>query len=365
MELFVGFIIFCLIFGWKYMKRLRNLFPQNTERIQKKVIAQQAAAHESIDDIFEGFIGNEGAVYLLKRELRFARQSLENKLPAFGLFGPPSTGKTELARRITKALGLPMLTLSKSTLSKEENFFNEVSKEIEDVSDGMLVAPPMVIFIDEAHVLPGRIQDSLLTALESDDRCFRSALGDINTHNITFIIATTDPGKFRSAFRSRLFEINLESYTIEQIVEILKWRRKNDKDINAFSLFIPDEALAYIAKAARATPRRAIDLLKVVAKAIFLGDVEPTLEDIQGDMWRTLSCDRNGLVGIDRKYLRFLADRETAGLSLLVAALGMDKDNITNVIEPWLVQNELIERSRAGRSITIKGYLLVHPQGRK
>lgn len=314
--------------------------------------------YNDVNEVFKGFIGNEGAIHLLKRELKFAINT-NNKMPAIGLFGPPSTGKTELAKRIARALQVPMLTFSKSTLAREENFFNEVAKEIEYAAEGMLVAPPMVIFIDEAHVLPGRIQDSLLTALENDDRCFRSSAGDINTHNITFIIATTDPGKLRPAFRSRLFQINLNPYSLEEIVEILKWRIENDDDIHASARFIPDEALFHIARGARAIPRQAIDLVRMVAKGISLGDVQPTLEGIQEDMWYTLGCDRNGLLAIDRKYLHYLDEHEHAGLTLLVSALGIDKDNIVHVIEPWLIQNNLIERHRSGRKITPKGSLLV------
>lgn len=360
MEYIAGITIFILLFWGRHVFRLISFLARKirlpTFRLEKK---EKVVRHYiNVDEVFDGFIGNEKAVHLLKRELKFSINS-QQKMAAIGLFGPPSTGKTELARRISKALGLPLITFSKSTLSKEEHFFNEVTKEIEDVSGGMLMAPKMVIFIDEAHILSGRIQDSLLTALENDDRCFRSAHGDINTHNITFVIATTDPGKLRPAFRSRLLKINLNPYSLEEIVEILKWRIDNDDEIHASARFIEHAALYHIAKAGRAIPRQAIDLVKMVAKGISLGDVQPTLEGVQSDMWRTLGCDENGLLDIDRKYLRFLSRRESAGLSLLTSALGLDKDDITEVIEPWLIQNELIERHRSGRRITPKGSYLV------
>ena len=352
-------VIGCLLFVLWLMRKIikRNLIKLLEQHNYHKQIQHELSL--SIDDVFNGFIGNEGAVSQIKRELRYARLHNLKKIQPLGLFGPPSTGKTELAKRIARALGLPILVLSKSTLSKEENFFNEVSKEIENLSDGMLVAPPMVIFLDEAHVLSGRVQDSLLTALENDDRCFRSNAGDIDTQNITFIIATTDPGKLRSAFRSRLYVLNLVSYSLEEIVKILKHRREHDSNVEKVCMIIPDDALTFIAKAGRGMPRRAIELMKAIGKAISLKDVEPTLEAIQSDLWRTLACDKNGLLDIDRKYLCFLSERKAAGLRLLSSALGLDKDNIEHMIEPWLIQNGLIECDRSGRKITPKGSLLM------
>ena len=333
MEIVIGIIIFIALLnikkigGWILEWEWPDFTSTKLDKLNS-ITPIQRQQPANIDEAFNGFIGNEGAILSLKRMLRYAEQNNQLRLPNLGFFGPKSTGKTELARRISAALGLPTLTLSKSTLNSEESFFKEVSKEIEDFADGMAIAPPMIIFIDEVHVLPRRIQDSLLTALERDDRCFRSKSGDINTQNVTFIMATTDPGKLADAFKSRLTVFWLEPYSVREIVEILKIRRRADEEIDSMTLFIGDDGLEFIARAARAVPRKAIELLRQVGMAISLGEIGPSLNEIKKDLRRTMSCDAHGLVELDRKYLRILQERNLVGLSLLSAAIGMDKENI-------------------------------------
>lgn len=345
-------LIWCADFFFKKKKEKKEL---NLDRhdLEKKLRKELQVLE--VDSIFDNFVGNEGAVTILKRELKYALYSNSTHLPAIGLFGPKSTGKTELARRLAKALNQPMLVLSKSTLAKEENFFLEVSKEIENYSENMVVAKPLVVFLDEAHVLSGRIQDSLLTALERNDRVFRSKAGDIDTRNITFVVATTDPGKLREAFRSRLISINLEPYTVQEVVDIMLVKVWNDDSMPSAVRSLSNDVLVFVAKASRAVPRKAIETLSMVGKAIVLGEVRPDFKSIRDDLRATLGCDKNGLLELDRKYLEFLSERPSAGIGLLSAVLGTDKNNLENVVEPWLHQNGWITRDRTGRSITPEG----------
>jgi Holliday junction DNA helicase RuvB len=271
------------------------------------------------------------------------------------LFGSKSTGKTELFRRIGEALQIPALVLSKSTLSTEENFFKEVAKEIDDVSGGMLTPEPMLIFIDEVHVLSRRVQDSLLTALESDDRCFRSKHGDINTKNITFVVATTDPGKLSEAFLSRLLIINLEPYTTQEIVNILKYRRARDAHIDVAARALDDHSLELIAKAARTTPRKAIEILKQISVAVALKEIDPDYHSIMVDLYMTLGTDHNGLTEDDKKYLKFLKANGSIGLNSLAAALDTEPNNIKEIIEPYLIRLGLVRMNRSGRMLTPMG----------
>lgn len=322
---------------------------------QLKSAHKNAPTEPDVDKIFEGFVGNRPAVFQLKRILKYARINNINRLPNIGLFGSKSTGKTELFRRIGEALRVPTLVLSKSTLSTEENFFKEVAKEIDDFSGGMLTPEPMLIFIDEVHVLPRRIQDSLLTALESDDRCFRSKHGDINTKNITFVVATTDPGKLSEAFLSRLLIVNLEPYTEQEIVNILKYRRARDPQIDRNAQTIDDQSLKLIAKASRLTPRKSIEVLKQIAIAISLQEVNPNYDSILVDLNMTLGVDHNGLTKTDKKYLKFLKENGQIGLSSIAAYLDTDPNNIKEIVEPYLIRLGLIRFNRSGRFLTSLG----------
>lgn len=310
---------------------------------------------EDIDDIFIGFVGNNQAVESLKRLIKYAKINGFKKLPNIGLFGPRSTGKTELQRRIAQAMGIPVLILSKSTINNEETFFKQVSKEIEGYAGGNLIAPPMIIFIDEVHLLSRRLQDSLLTALESDDRCFRTKHGDIDTTNITFIVATTDPGKLSPAFLSRLTVFVLKSYTNQEIVKMLQSRMMSDNSIDECALMLEDRSLEFIAEVSRLIPRRAIEILRQASYAIAAGVIHTGHEEVVGDIKKLLECDDNGMTKDDLKYLDFLNTNGSSGLNTLSAYLDTDKDNVESFIEPWLLQKGLIAKGARGRSITHKG----------
>lgn len=67
------------------------------------------AVRERIAQAFAGFIGNDEAVYGIKRILAVALMHTPPALRRVMLLtGAPSTGKTEIARRMAACLALPM-----------------------------------------------------------------------------------------------------------------------------------------------------------------------------------------------------------------------------------------------------------------
>src|SRR5581483_4411757 len=192
----------------------------------------RARAQRYVDEVFEGFIGNTGPVTRLKRMLMIAALEEKRWLEPVALFGLKSTGKTELARRIARALDVPQAELSDATLSSPDDLANRIRATADAAGMPLrqhkgphrastVVAPPMVIFIDEVHLLKPKVQDSLLKALEPDDRLLLSRLATIDTQQVTFIIATTDPGDLRDAFKSRIIRFELKEYTLSELVQIL------------------------------------------------------------------------------------------------------------------------------------------------
>ena len=68
---------------------------------------------EHVATVFSGFIANRAAVDTLRRSILKALLSSPPQLPASYLFtGNPSTGKTDLARRVAQSLGLPFVSLA-------------------------------------------------------------------------------------------------------------------------------------------------------------------------------------------------------------------------------------------------------------
>jgi Holliday junction DNA helicase RuvB len=117
-----------------------------------------------------------------------------------------------------------------------------------------------------------------------------------------------------------------------------------------------------IAKRSRGTPRIAGRLLRRVIDFATVendGVVNSLLVD---SALNRLGVDHFGLDEGDRKYLNLLAHEYgggPVGLDTLAAALSESKDSIEEVLEPYLLQEGMIQRTPRGRSLGKKtwGYL--------
>lgn len=319
-----------------------------------------------IDSVFDGFIGNEGAVTRLKRFLTIARLEGRRALDPIGLFGPASTGKTELARRIATAMDLPTVELSETTLRSADDLAEKLRETarnngvplrmvVEQNRGTILKAPPLVVFIDEVHLLRPRVQESLLKALEPDDRTLLSTHGTIDTSEVTFIIATTDPGDLGNAFKTRIARFDLREYTADEIVAILQAQRDSRNDLPAAATQFGEASLKVLATVGRLVPRKAIGLLKEAAREVSVGLLAPDADALVDHFWTQLGIDRQGLADSDRRYLELLFPDRVVGVDSLAAQLGEGQSTISEDIEPYLLRLGLIDRARGGRSLTRAG----------
>ncbi len=110
---------------------------------------------------------------------------------------------------------------------------------------------------------------------------------------------------------------------------------------------------------ARGTPRIAGRLLRrVVDFALVEGDGH--LSRALADMALTrLGVDVLGLDGADRRYISLIAENYQGGpvgVETLAAALSESRDAIEDVIEPYLLQQGLIQRTPRGRKLAAKAW---------
>ena len=114
-----------------------------------------------------------------------------------------------------------------------------------------------------------------------------------------------------------------------------------------------------IAKRSRGTPRIAGRLLRrVVDFALVEGDGRLTQELADNALTR-LGVDHLGLDGADRRYLSLIAENYQGGpvgVETLSAALSESRDAIEEVIEPFLLQQGLIQRTPRGRMLAAKAW---------
>jgi len=230
----------------------------------------------------------------------------------------------------------------------------------------VLRCPPMLVFIDEVHQLQARVQDTLLPLLEPSDRTLRGTKKTLDASDVSFIVATTDWGRLREPFKSRLRPIRLEPYSVDEVSEMLRLRVEQVRSEGGSSAHLDPAVAALdthsftaISTAARAVPRVAIELLREVGMAIRIGRCGSDVEAVWTHLQRQVPCDRNGLTPQDWKYLDIVLRNGPVGLTNVANELGTDPSNVEGDIEPFLVQSSWVTRGPQGRVLTKEGRRLV------
>jgi Holliday junction DNA helicase RuvB len=145
----------------------------------------------------------------------------------------------------------------------------------------------------------------------------------------------------------------LEFYSVEDLTRIVA------RGARLMGVEAAPDGVAEIARRARGTPRIAGRLLRrVVDFALVEGDGR--LSRAIADLALTrLGVDDLGLDGADRRYLRLIAEAYQGGpvgVETLSAALSESRDAIEEVIEPYLLQQGLIQRSPRGRLLALRAW---------
>jgi Holliday junction DNA helicase RuvB len=77
------------------------------------------------------------------------------------------------------------------------------------------------------------------------------------------------------------------------------------------------------------------------------------------DALRKLDVDSSGLDTMDRRYLSCIAENYgggPVGIETLAAFLSEQRDMVEDVIEPYLIQQGLVQRTPRGRVLSRKGF---------
>ena len=307
----------------------------------------------------ENVIGQERAKQLLKLfQQTFDRKG---KLPPIGIFGPSGLGKTHLVTEWAQELGAKLIYMN-GTAIKDALAFRAYFKDADKDKD-----THHIMFVDECHMLPRKVQENLLSVLEDPSilctvapreignvKCvdgtrwidkgdvMREALPD----NMSFIFATTDPAKMKDTILNRLRKIQLESYSVENKIEIAM-RHLAQSGIVRSDLTIY-EALA---KRSRSLRHLKDDLCETFVDINNLYEPSEQLKVLD----QILGIDADGAIDLDRDYLGYLAQHKIAGLDTLAGFLRISKDEIVTRLEPFMLERGWITITAKGRMLTEDG----------
>jgi Holliday junction DNA helicase RuvB len=261
-------------------------------------------------------------------------------------FGPPGLGKTTLAQIVARELGVGFRATSGPVIQRAGDLAAILTN----------LQPRDVLFIDEIHRLAPSVEEILYPAME--DFQLDLIIGEgpgarsirIDLPPFTLVGATTRSGLITRPLRERFgIPLRLLFYEPAELALIVGRGAR----VLAFDL-APDGATE-IAGRARGTPRVAMRLLRRIrdfAAVEGMASVDAAAADAA---LLRLEVDGRGLDGMDRRYLRCIAENYgggPVGVETMAAALGDERDVVEEVIEPYLIQEGFVQRTPRGRMLT-------------
>lgn len=266
------------------------------------------------------------------------------------LFGPPGLGKTTLANIIANELNVNIRVTSGPAIERQ----GDLAAILTNLGDND------VLFIDEIHRLSKTVEEILYSAME--DFALDIIIGKgpaarsvrLDLPHFTLIGATTRLGAIAAPLRDRFgVQCCLEFYKPEELQFIIT------RASEILNVKIDKEGAMEIARRSRGTPRIANRLLKRVRDFAQVLGVEVIDRQLADEALAKLEVDRYGFDRNDRKILTTIVKTfggGPVGIETIAAAVSEESSTIEDVIEPYLMQQGMLNRTSRGRMATRETY---------
>ena len=314
-----------------------------TDRLINATKREEDEAERSLrPQVLRDFVGQARARENLGVFIEAARargEALDHVLFA----GPPGLGKTTLAQIVARELGVNFRATSGPVISKAGD-----------------LEPRDVLFIDEIHRLSPAVEEVLYPAME--DFQLDLIIGEgpgarsvkIDLAPFTLVGATTRTGLLTTPLRDRFgIPVRLNFYEVSELELIVR------RGAGLFGIDMTPDGAHEIARRARGTPRVAGRLLRRVRDFASVDGVMRIDAKAADKALQRLEVDELGLDALDHRYLRAIAvsfSGGPVGVETVAASLSEPRDAIEEIIEPYLIQQGLVNRTPRGRILTAAAF---------
>jgi Holliday junction DNA helicase RuvB len=293
------------------------------------------------------FVGQSDNIKILKTAIFVAKEQktcIDHTL----IYGNSGLGKTTLAKIVSNELESNFIYISAPSISTVLELISIISSIQEND----------VLFIDEIHRMSQKLEEVLYTVMENFKLSFiynseeNAKPLEIALPKFTLIAATTMVYRVSTPLRNRFpIQIKLEDYSLESI------EKMTVKMFKKMKISITKEAVYVVAKSSRKNPR----ILKNNCKRILDYAIYKKLDNIDVyqvlEVLNRLKIFDDGLNMIDIELLRAMLykfNNKPISLETAALVLGESKQDITQIHEPYLVENGYIIRTKRGRILSEK-----------